>query len=242
MILQGKKAMKLNKNIAVNKRKNIKGVKGISTISNMSTIHMNTSVIPEYMHLILLGIVKRITINWIECKGPWCVKKFLTHLDNFLLNIRPPDTIERMPRSLAELNYYKATEFYNWLLFYSLPTMKNYLEDEYFQHWILLVIATHTLLKDKITFNEIEESEILLELFVSQIEKLYGEKELTYNSHNLLHLGLIVKRSGPLWASSAFAFENQNGILLKLIKGSKHIGQEVMNKLIIIQANASFKE
>jgi hypothetical protein len=115
MIQQGKKPMKLNKNVAVNKRKNIKGIKGISIISNMSTIHMNTCVIPEYMHLILLGIVKRITINWIECKGPWCVKKFSIQLDNFLLNIKPPDTIERMPRSLAELNYYKATEFYNWL-------------------------------------------------------------------------------------------------------------------------------
>jgi len=42
---------------------------------------------------------------------------------------------------------------------------------------------------------------------------------------------MYVKRWGPLWATSAFVFENFNHILGGLAHGSKHKGQQIVNKV-----------
>jgi len=43
--------------------------------------------------------------------------------------------------------------------------------------------------------------------------------KMVYNIHQLLHLSDCVKRCGPLWRTSAFAFEGHNIKLLKLFSG-----------------------
>lgn len=207
------------------KIKHIKGVKEISVISSLPMIDLGTCVLPEYMHSVLLGVVRQILDIWITKPGAWNVKKFCKEIDSFLLNIRPPSTFSRIPRSILLYYKYKASEFYNWLLFYSFPTLENYLPAVYFQHWLLLVIAIYTLLQK--TNSELREAEILLKLFVRGTGTLYGDRQFTYNVHQLLHLVLCVKRWGPLWATSAFPFENFNGILAKMIHGTKNIGQEI---------------
>lgn len=214
---------------------NIRGTKGIPIISTLPLIDISTCMVPEFMHSVLLGPVKQFTNLWYESNGEWCVKNSLNNINEFLLKIRPPDSFNRMPRSLSLLHLYKASEWYVWLLFYSLPTMAEYLPDKYVQHWLLLVKAIYILLGNNILSKDIEEAETLLRLFVSLIEKLYGDRQLTYNVHMLLHLKLCVKRWGPLWAWSAFPFENFNGFLSRIVHSSKHIGQELVNNIIIAQ-------
>ena len=77
------------------------------------------------------------------------------------------------------------------------------------------------------------QSEILYKFFVRDIEILYDERQLTYNSHQLLHFALCVRRWGPLHLTSTFLFEGFNGILSKLIHGTNFIGQEIVNNLLI---------
>lgn len=119
--------------------------------------------------------------------------------------------------------------------------MINYLPDAYFQHWLLFVIALYNLLQDRISILDIEEAEVCLRIFVREIKDLYTDREYTYNIHQLLHLGLSVKRWGPLWATSAFPFENLNGYLSKCVHGSKHIGQEIINNITIAQCSKALR-
>ena len=83
--------------------------------------------------------------------GEWCIKNDLDEINDILSNIKPLDFFERLPRSLLELENYKASEFYNWLFYYSIPLLYEYLPEKYFQHWLLLVIASYNLLKDEIS-------------------------------------------------------------------------------------------
>lgn len=76
---------------------------------------------------------------------------------------------------------------------------------------MLIVISIVNLIGQRIKIIDIEESEKLLKQFVKDIPFLYGNWELSYNVQQLLHLGLVVRRWGPLWATSAFPFEDQNG-------------------------------
>jgi len=74
-----------------------------------------------------------------------------------------------------------------------------------------------------------------MQKFVREFEDLYGERELSYNIHRMLHLGLSTKRWGPLSQNSAFQFENFIGNISRIVHGSKHIGQELINNINISQ-------
>lgn len=101
---------------------------------------------------------------------------------------------------------------------------------------MLLVIAIYNLLGRRVQIStQIKQSEELLDLFVKEIPSLYGNRELSYNIHQLLHLGLAVRRWGPLWATSAFPFEDQNGLIAKTVHGSRHLQQEIINNVKIAQ-------
>lgn len=219
----------------------IKGVKGCSIISCLPLLDLGTCVIPEYMHSVLLGVVKQFLNIWLCKRGPWKIKKHVGKIDRFLKKIKPLNTFARKPRSILEYRSYKATEFYNWLMFYSIPTLKNVLPAVYLQHWHLLVISLFNLLKKRIKSDDITLSNNLLHIFVKQIKSLYGEREMTYNVHQLLHLCLSVERWGPLWATSAFSFESHNGFLAKIVHGTYNMGQEMMNNLKIVEGTNILK-
>jgi len=85
----------------------------------------------------------------------------------------------------------------------------------YFQHWFLLVMSIFILLKRDIKLLDIEDAENMLKMFVKQIPDLYNDRQLTYNVHQLLHLG--IKHWGILWATSVFPFKNYNGIIASLL-------------------------
>lgn len=224
---QGQEALKLNKPV--------KGIKGICVLSILPELDLSTCLVPECMHSIFLGIVKRFMVLWFIKNPKIGLKKRITDIDNILLGIKPPNTFKRLPRSVTECKKYKATEFYNWLLFYSIPILYEFLEEKYFQHWLVLVISVYTLLKKEINQNEATKVEELLNLFVKNVERLYGDKEMTYNLHQLLHLPLYVKRWGPLWATSAFSFESFNGKISTFIHGTKNVGKEIVENLKAIE-------
>ena len=56
---------------------------------------------------------------------------------------------------------------------------------------------------------------------------------MTINIHSLLHVPQTVVDLGPLWAHSCFPFENQNGLIKKVIRGSQHIDTQVRGVYII---------
>lgn len=213
----------------------IRGVKGYSVVSCLPLIDLGTCVLPEFMHSVLLGVVKQIIGLWFRKKMLWSLKSKSDEIDASMLKIRPPQSCSRLPRKLSEYNLFKASEFYNFLLFYSIPLLISHLQEEYFQHWLLLVKAIFNLVKSTITQADLVEADNLLKIFVSEVEELYGDGQLSYNVHQLLHLVLCVKRWGPLPGTSAFPFENYNGYIAKCVRGSKHFGQEIVNNLQILQ-------
>lgn len=63
---------------------------------------------------------------------------------------------------------------------------------------------------------------MLLTYFVCLYETLYGERHMSANLHQLLHLPDVVQDLGPLWVYSCFSFEGMNGELVKLFHGTQH--------------------
>lgn len=60
---------------------------------------------------------------------------------------------------------------------------------------------------------------------------LSGERHMAMNVHNLLHINASVRNHGPLWAHSAFEFEDANGELTALFHGTQNIDMQVTYSL-----------
>jgi hypothetical protein len=101
---------------------------------------------------------------------------------------------------------------------------------------MLYVAAIFTLLQDKVSIADVDLADDLLHLYSSDVEKIYDKKEITYNLHQSLHLTEGVKNWGQLHHTSTFNFEDQNGMLKRLIKGSKNVAVEISNSVDIINS------
>ena len=94
--------------------------KGTSGLLKVPNIGLVSNVPLDYMHLICLGVMKKLLLLWI--KGPLNVRiggqaKNLISEHLLLTGISVPRVFSRKPRSLTDLNYWKATEFRQFLLY-----------------------------------------------------------------------------------------------------------------------------
>lgn len=223
-------------------KKPIKGVKGESSVKNLPHFDPSKNLPADYLHSLLLGSVRHFLLLWLFITGSWFCGKSLKDIDKKLMQTKLPDFVRRYPRSVLSVKKWKGSEFRSWLLFYSLPVMKNHLPEKYLQHWMLLVWASFLLLQDEISRKDIEIAHSLLKLFAEKIGTLYRKQDYRYNNHVLLHFKLMVEIWGPLWAISAFLFESNNGVLTKLIHGTKNKGKELAINLRIAQGIEVLRE
>lgn len=66
-------------------------------------------------------------------------------------------------------------------------------------------------------------------------DALYGERHMAMNVHNLLHINASVCNHGPLWAHSAFEFEDANGELTALFHGTQNIDMQIASSMSAVK-------
>lgn len=71
--------------------------------------------------------------------------------------------------------YSIANEYRNWLLYYAIPILANFLPMKYYNHLLLLVKGIYTLLKTSITKNDLKDAELSLKAFVFLMDEVYGK-------------------------------------------------------------------
>lgn len=208
---------------AKNNEQSILGLKGLSPIVDLPSFDLITGMVPGYMDCVLLGVCQQIATLWFDSKSyskAWYIGLNAARVDGNLLAIKPPSIFSRIPWSVVERKFWKAHEWQNWLLYYSLPVLKGILPKKYLCHWVLLVEGVSILLCSDISQEDIDHANEALELHGKSVLSLYGEEQMTYNVHSLLHLTKSVVNLGHFWAQSAFMFESYNGYLLKQVKSS----------------------
>ncbi|XP_078312805.1 uncharacterized protein LOC144619254 [Crassostrea virginica] len=150
------------------------------------------SCVIDYMHGICLGVCKQLLTLWFDKKNKSENFSFFVKcndVNSFLSRIKPTLYATRIPKALNELSYWKASEFRNFILYWGIPILKKE----------LLVV----------------ESALLL--FVENYQVLYGERFMTLNVHQLVHLTDCVRHTGPLYVNNCFIFEDLNGYIVKHI-------------------------
>ncbi|KAL7307666.1 hypothetical protein TKK_0000349 [Trichogramma kaykai] len=139
-----------------------------------------------------------------------------------------PKQIGKLNRPLSDRGKWKANDWENFTLYYSIPILSEILDIKNFKHWILFVQSIYILLKDEISEAEIDEADEKLHEFVADMEFHRSNRSMTYNVHLMLHLGSSVFNWGPLSTQSTFCFESAKRYILNSIKCAQGVKQQVV--------------
>lgn len=189
----------------------------------------------EYMHLVLQGVTKKLLQLWTHGKR---LRSKLGYRDIILISNRLtklrkciPKEFARKPRPLSELSRWKCTELRLFLLYLSPTVLKGVLKSKYYKHFLCFQVAIFILCSSELISNYLEYAEKLLCYFVKHFPHLYGQEQLSYNVHNLLHLAGDAKKFGPLDSFSAFPYESNLQRLKSLVKGHCRPLQQVYRRI-----------
>ena len=128
-------------------------LKALAGLPVFSTYDVVKGTAVDYMHCVL-GVTKSLLNMWFSPslkKEPYNVADKVKEVDDKLSRIKPPNDITRCQRKIInERQYWKASEFHSFMLFYGPVVFRGVLPDEYYRHFIFLSEAIFVLLGDSI--------------------------------------------------------------------------------------------
>ncbi|XP_057329179.1 uncharacterized protein LOC130670022 [Microplitis mediator] len=243
-----KKDIKKIRKTKKNEKYTVNGIKGPSVLSSLPNFDCIWGFPHDYMHAVLLGVTRQLWNRW--------SKNFLTAnqkklINARLTNIRPTNEIHRTPQMLLKKRTWKATEWRSWLLFYSVPVLSGILREDLLDSYKLLVKSIYKLLSVNLGEDQLLTCEIDLLNFVCDCQKFYQVSFITFNVHSLLHIVESVRKNGPSWATSTYAFENNIYNLKRKVSGPNEVLNQMANRtlrynnfqrMIYDEANISCRE
>lgn len=186
------------------------------------------------MHLALEGEAKR-RLTKLFLSPSAVASANVTDLSFRLLNTKVPHSFHRKPRPLEEIVKWKASEFHVFLLYLSLPLLRDYLPPPQFYHFSLFVSAMQLLNSDSISQRDIELSQIMLDTYHRLQSSIHGDAEDTYTVHGLTHLPEQVKKHGPLILHSGFVFKAMISFLKRQFHGTRGIIHQIIENTTTVQ-------
>lgn len=191
----------------------------------------------DYMHMLCLGVMKRLLTLW-RC-GPTRTKVRMSFSALSEVNKRLfacaqclPIEFPRKCRTLQDVDRWKATEFRQFLLYLGPVVLKDLLEDGMYEHFLKISIFAYILCSRKWLEHYLPFLESNIEKIVRQLAGIYGEQELGFNVHCLLHLCEDVRRFGPLDSFCAFPFESFLRKLRRMVTGTKLPASQIFRRML----------
>jgi len=210
---------------------------GVSPLSNVG-IRCITGFPLDYMHLVCLGVVKRL-LCFLKKGPPECrlSQRKVGEISTLLVSLsgKLPSEFARQPRPLAELDRWKATEFRQFLLYTGPVVLKKVLHRNVYEHFLCLTVAVSILLDSSERKRDayMDYARQLLSYFVDKCKHIYTAQFVVYNVHSLKHLSDDSRHfQCSLNDISAFPFENYLQILKRFVRNAKNPISQVAKRLL----------
>ena len=191
----------------------------------------------DYMHLVCLGVMKRLMLSWTEGTrqfklSPRQIKQVSDKLESFKGKL--PTDFVRQPRGLDCLRRWKATEFRQFLLYTGCVALKDVLSHDQYKNFICFSVGMSILLEENSNVrNELlTYAKDLLKYFVSSCTDLYGPAFTVYNVHSLIHLWEDCRNfDTALDNISSFPFENYLQVVKKFVRKTKNPLSQIVKRI-----------
>ena len=215
-----------NPNIVKNDPDFCKGIKGRSLFLDQPLFHMVNDMPCEYLHLVCLGVVKRVIILCFKVgeNRERITKRKLSDPNLFneqMQFIQVARECSRRCRNL-DVGVMKASEYRNILLFF-FPIVLNCIDEtaeEEREMWLHLVFMIRSCVLPNNEFQNVNSDIIksACKKFYTLFEKLYGPTNCSYSIHVLPSHLLQIRGNMPLPYRSAFKFESFYGEMRHMFK------------------------
>lgn len=208
----------------------------MSILINLPNINIINVFSLDYMHLVCLGVTKKLLKLWLfpKSKGPKHLRinpTKLKELNSNIINLKSCITSDfpRKPRSLDDLSNWKATEFRQFILYIGPIVLKNIINDRCYLNFLCLHTCMTILLSPNLN-KMINFCDKLLKYFINEFCLIYGAEHASHNLHALQHLIDDYNHFGPLDNASAFPFENHMRILKKTVRKAAQPLQQAVKR------------
>lgn len=207
--------------------------KGTSPLTELS-VDMITTFPYDYMHLVCLGVMKRLIFFWLigplVTRFPRNILSMISVKLIYFMSFLPTD-FSRRPRSLDVYRYWKATEYRTFLLFTGIVSLKDVVPNDVYCNFTLLHAAIYLLCDPDNCESNLAVAQKCLDQFVATVSTIYGKNMVVYNVHALLHLCQDASIHGNLDKFSAFQFENKLGQIKNKLRAKTLPLQQIVNRL-----------
>ncbi|GES82418.1 hypothetical protein GLOIN_2v1644898 [Rhizophagus clarus] len=229
------------------------GIKGSSELLKLKTLLFPWSFPTDIMHLFFENVASSMYAHW---SGKFFNNNLLLSNDYELSKSQwesigiqiekvkkdMPIEIGRPPHDIFKYhNGYKAVEWRNWIILFSLPLLKTYLDKRHLQGWTYFVKAVKLCLEPEISKEQIDDVQLLLKKFSDYYKREYYQNNgqrlaaCKISFHYLLHVADSIKYCGPSWTHWQFPMERMCGILQPLIKSKIKPYSNLANMLTLLQ-------
>lgn len=190
----------------------------------------------DYMHVVCLGVMKSLLVALVRVRGhPFSLSRdLISSLNARLIALKPffPVEFNRKPRSLDDLERFKATEFRTFVLYTGPVVLKDILDSDQYNHFLLFSLGIRLLLDSEYCTSKNDFASALLNNFVKEMPQRYMSSMVTFNYHCLTHLSKQCLVFGSLQTISAFPFENFLGHLKKMVKKFDYVIEQIHNRIV----------
>ncbi|UZO21338.1 uncharacterized protein OCT59_013734 [Rhizophagus irregularis] len=227
------------------------GIKGKSILFELSSIKFPRSFPVDIMHLFFENIAPHMFRHWI---GKFYPKNDERNSNNYTISSKTwieigeimeknrsnmPSDIGRPPRNIIKHSAgFKAVEWANWIILFSLPLLKGRLPQSYFLGWSNFVEAVQLCIQPRIDFEDLDKIRNLLIQFYNHYASSYGlegERLPVYliSFHYSLHIGDCIEDLGPCRGFWQFPMERYCGMLIPLISSRKLPYVNLINNVLL---------
>ena len=222
-----------------------RGVKGRSLLLDIDYFDFVLSVPTEYMHLVSLGVVKRLLELCFSVgeNRSRVTKRPLTSPDLFNELMKVIKVVREFSRRARKLDLavLKAQELRNILLFFFPIITKCLVKNEKeIKIWEVLAFMVRACVLPEVEYENVNVNQVKYcqKQFYQNYEQQYGQQNCTYSIHVLSSHLMSMRSLGPLTETSAYPFESFYAELRRAFQpgttsGVKQMFQNVLLKRII---------
>ena len=219
------------------------GYRGMSPLMKLREFDITKSLLPDYMHLVALGLVKKLFGLSFKTEVPglrsYHLKttrlNIMESINSFLEELPVPQEFNRKPRPV-EYAALKAEEWRNMILFYAVEVVELIEDNSFADLWTYFFIIVRSYSMDDEQLRNIEDNlelEEIMEKFLQLWPEVLGEWHQVYNLHAFSHLK-HVRRQAMLTFTSTF-FSEGLYFLMKLgfRPGTLSIGKQAIARVCL---------